>query len=170
MLSRALPAIFLFVSGARAVGQTGTSMPSNDEILELLAKAEQKVAGFENAVKSIKPNLDRVDPKLSPMYADAAAAAHVIILSARKNGPSAYRLVSLVTTLDDLSLDAATASIQLLLLQIKSGQTAASNLDFLVPLLSSKNECNDISELIMHATLRFIHTEEEALEKMSHMK
>jgi hypothetical protein len=135
-----------------------------------VAKAEQKVAGFEKAVKGIKPDLDKADPKLSTMYADAGAAAHVIILSIRKNGPSAYSLTSLVTTLDDLSLDAATATVQLLLLRIQSGQTAAINLDFLVPLMTSKNECNDISELIMHATLRYIHAEEDVLEKLSHVK
>ncbi|HLN04250.1 MAG TPA: hypothetical protein VK335_33495 [Bryobacteraceae bacterium] len=170
MRRRGLPAILVFfVSAVRAFSQTGTSIPSNDEIFELLAKAEQKVSGFENAVKGVKPDLDKADPKLSTMYKDAGAAAHVIILSIRKNGPSAYGLMSLVTTLDDLSLDAATASVQLLLLRIQSGKTAASNLDFLVPLMTSKNECNDISELIMHATLRYIRAEEDVLEKLSHI-
>lgn len=153
-----------------AVAQDATATPSNDEVLELLAKAEQKVAGFESAVKSVKTDLDRADPKLSKMYLDAGAAAHVIIGSVRKNGPSAYGLTSLVTTLDDLSLDAATASVQLLLLRIQSGQAVASRLDFLVPLMTSKNECSDISELLMHATLRLIHTEEKVLQKLSQIK
>jgi hypothetical protein len=134
-----LPALLLLsISAVRAFSQTGTSMPSNDEILELLAKAEQKVSGFENAVKGVKPDLDKADPELSKTYVDAGAAAHVIILSIRKNGPSAYSLMSLVTTLDDLSLDASTATIQLLLLRIQSGQTAASTLGFIVPLMTSK--------------------------------
>jgi hypothetical protein len=67
-------------------------------------------------------------------------------------------------------LDAATATVQLLLLRVQSGQTGASGLDFVIPLMTSKNECNDISELIMHATLRYIHTEEDVLEKLSHIK
>jgi len=171
MRRRALPALILFsVFAMRAFGQAGTSIPSNDEILELLAKAEQKVSGFENAIKGVTPSLDRADPELSKMYVDAGAAAHVIIRSIRKNGPSAYSLMGLVTTLDDLSLDAATATIQLLLLQIQSGQTASTSLSFVVPLMTSKNECNDISELIMHATLRFIHAEEDVLQKLSHGK
>lgn len=145
-------------------------MPSKDEILELLGKADQKISGFENAVKSVKPNLDKADPKLSAMYLNAASAVHVIVLSIRKNGPSAYNLVSLVTTLDDLSLDAATASVQLLLLRIKSGQTEASALAFLIPLMTSKTECYDISELIMHATLRYIAAEEDLLQKLSQVK
>src|ERR1017187_10484047 len=71
-----LPVLLLLsVSAVPAFCQTGTSIPSNDEILELVAKAEQKVSGFENAVKSVKPDLDKVDPKLSTTYADAGAAA-----------------------------------------------------------------------------------------------
>ena len=163
--------VFLFlhytVSGQ---SQTGTSMPSNDEIFELLAKAEEKVSAFESGLKSIKTDLDKADPKSSPKYLDAATAAHKIIKDIRKNGPSAYALVGLVTTLDDLSLDAATASITLLLFQIKSGQTENSGLWFLVPLLTSKNDCTDISELIMHATLRLIRTEEDILDKLSRTK
>ena len=161
-------ALFLFAS--MAFGQSGTTMPSNDEIFELLAKAEQKVSGFESAVKSVKPDLDKADPELSKMYTDAASAARVIITSIRSNGPSAYSLTSLVTTLDDLSLDAATATVQLLLLRIQSGQTTANRLDFIVPLMTSKNDCNDISELLMHATLRLIHTEEDVLQKLSQAK
>jgi len=167
-----LPALLLLAAFApAAVGQTGTSMPSNDEILELMSKAEEKVGGFEKALKGVKPDLDKVDPQLSTNYLNAASAARTIIVSIRKNGPSAYALVSLVTTLDDLSLDAATATVQLLLLGINSGQTGAAKLGvFLVPLMTSKNECNDMSELIMHATLRYIHTEEDVLEKLSHIK
>src|ERR1035438_1293914 len=105
MRHRGVPAILVFFVSVRAFSQTGTSIPSNDEIFELLAKAEQKVFGFENAVNGVKPVLDKADPKLSTMYKDAGATAHVIILSIRKNGPSAYSLMSLVTALDDLSLD-----------------------------------------------------------------
>jgi hypothetical protein len=164
-----LVAVFSFLPCRLALAQ-GTATPSNDEVLELVAKAEQKVAGFESAIKSVRSDLDRADPKLSKMYTDAAAAARVIIVGIRKNGSSAYSLTSLVTTLDDLSLDAATASVQLLLLRIQSGQATTNRLDFLVPLMTSKNECNDISELLTHATLRLIHTEEEVLQKLSEIK
>lgn len=162
--------LLLALSALAAFGQTGASMPSNDEIFELLDKAQEKVSGFENAVKTVKPMLDKADPKLSTMYLNAASAARTIIVSIRKNSPTAYGLTSLVTTLDDLSLDAATATIQLLLLRIQSGEPGVSGLDFIIPLMTSKNECNDISELIMHATLRYIHTEEDVLEKLSHIK
>jgi hypothetical protein len=172
MSRRGLPTLLLFfVSAVLAFSQTGTSMPSNDEILELVAKADQKVSGFEDAVNGVKTDLDKADPELSKTYADAAAAAHAIIRSIRKNGPSAYGLVGLVATLDDLSLDASVVTIQLLLLRIQSGQTAVSTLwVFVVPLLTSKNECHDISELIKHATLRLISAEEDVLHKLAHSK
>lgn len=145
--------LLLVVSAVAAVGQTGTSMPSADEISELMSKAEEKVTGFEKALNGVKLDLDKVDPQLSTNYLKAASGARIIVGIIRKNGPSAYALVSLVTTLDDMSLDAATATVQLLLKAISSGQTGTSSLGvFLVPLMTSKNECNDMSELIMHAT------------------
>jgi hypothetical protein len=165
---RAVSSVLIFATVA--FGQPGTSAPSKDEILELMNKADEKVSGFEKAVKSVQPSLDKIDPNLSATYLNAASAARTIIRAIQKNGPSAYGLVSLVTTLDDLSLDAATASIQLMLLRDQSGQTGARGLDFLVPLMTAKNECYDISELIMHATLRYIHVQEDLLEELSRTK
>jgi hypothetical protein len=89
-------------------------MPSKSEIFELLDKADQKISGFEVAVKGAKPNLDGIDAKLSKNYLDAASTAHLMIQTLHKNGPSAYGLVGLLATLDDLSLDAANAGVQLL--------------------------------------------------------
>ena len=88
-------------------------MPSDAEIGELLTKADQKVAGFEEAVKLAKPHLDRTNSRLC-FCLDAAATAHKLIEATQKNGTSAFRLVGLLATLDDLSLDAANASVLLL--------------------------------------------------------
>lgn len=41
-----------------------SSMPSKEEISELLSKANEKTIAFEQAVKAAKPFLDRIDPKL----------------------------------------------------------------------------------------------------------
>lgn len=123
----------LLLSGTVGYGQKNAAAPSGDEILELLAKAEQKVSGFETAVGSVKPELDKVDPELSEKYVVAASSARAIITSVRKTGPSAYALAALVTTLDDLSLDATTAAMQLLLVRVRSGRGTDSRLDFMVP-------------------------------------
>ena len=158
--------VLLGVLAGGGWGQTGTSIPSKDEIFELLSKANEKVSSFEMAVRLVKTDLDKVDPKLSGNYLNAASAAHTIIDGIKKNGLSAYSMVALVSTMDDLSLDAATASVQLLLLKMQQQGQTVSGLDSIVLLMTSKNECNDIGELIMHATLRYIHGEEELLGKL----
>ena len=55
-----------------------------------------------------------INSKLVTNYLDAANTAHLIIDSMQKKGPSGSSLVGLFATLDDLSLDAANASVLLL--------------------------------------------------------
>jgi hypothetical protein len=147
-----------------------TSMPSNEEISELIAKADEKVSSFEEAVKNAKPYLDKINPKLVTNYLDGASAAHTIIQSMKKNGPSSYGLVSLLATLDDLALNAATASVHLLRTDeedvMKGKQPDVGPLSSVLLLNTSSTACNDISELILHATLRYVRVEEQALVKL----
>lgn len=146
------------------------SMPSNAEIGELLSKADQKVTGFEEAVKLAKPHLDKMNSRLSSNYLDAAATAHKLIEATQKNGTSAFRLVGLLATLDDLSLDAANASVLLLRDDeeqlMKGKQPGAAALSSVVVLNNAGTAVNDISELLMHATLRLVEAEEQVLDKL----
>jgi hypothetical protein len=143
------------------------NMPSNAEIGELLSKADQKVTNFEEAVKQAKPHLDKINSRLSSNYLDAAATAHHLIDGTQKNGTSAYRLVGLLATLDDVSLDAANASVLLLRNDeeqlAKGKQPGVAAVSSVVALSSAGTAVNDISELLMHATLRFIGAEEQLL-------
>lgn len=157
--------LLLAVFAGAALGQSGSSLPSKDEIFELLDKADQKISAFENAVKSSRPKLDEIDRKLSGNYLDATSTAHTMIQALHKSGPSGYGLVSLLATLDDLSLDAANASVKLLY-ATKAGQPNAEAVAAVILLGNSGTACNDIAELLMHATLRYIHVEEEVLEKL----
>jgi hypothetical protein len=145
-------------------------MPSTSEFGELVGKADQKVAMFEQAVKIAKPHLDNANPKLSANYLDGASTAHDIIKAIQKNGPSAYALVLLITTLDDLSLDAAKGSLTLLIVdegRVAKGQSPDSGAQTSVLSLSNAGDgCTDIAELLMHATARFIQAEEEILGKL----
>jgi hypothetical protein len=147
-----------------------TSMPSNEEISELIAKADEKVSSFEEAVKNAKPYLDKINPKLATNYLDGASAAHAIIQAMKKNGPSSYGLVSLLATLDDLALDAATASVHLLRTDeenvMKGKQPDVGPLSSVLLLNTASTACNDISELILHATLRYVRAEEQVLVKL----
>jgi hypothetical protein len=161
----------LLLSGfpSAALGQTESSMPSKDEIFELLDKADQKISIFEDAVRSAKPKLDGIDQQISKNYLDAASTSHVMIRALHKNGPSAHALVGLLATIDDLSLDAANASVKLL--DPTRGQPPDGSVVASVILLSSSGAaCNDIAELIMHATLRLIHVEEELIQSLPNQK
>jgi len=144
-----------------ALGQSKSSLPSKDEIFELLSKANEKISGFEEAVRTVRPVLDKIDPKLSKNYLDAASTAHLLIKKMNANGPSAYRLVGLLATIDDLSRQAANASVFLLMNNPSQG-----SVPFVMTLTASGTACNDIAELIMHATLRFIQAEEEIINSL----
>jgi hypothetical protein len=68
-------------------------MPSKCEIFELIDQADQKVSGFEAAVRNVKPALDGFDAKLAKNYTDGATTAHFMIQSIHKNGSTADRCV-----------------------------------------------------------------------------
>jgi hypothetical protein len=105
--------------------------------------------------------LDKVDPKLSKTYLDAASTAHLLIKKMNANGPSAYGLVGLLATIDDLSRQAANASVVLLM-----NNPSQASVPLVMMLTASGTACNDIAELIMHATLRFILAEEELINSL----
>ena len=94
-------------------------------------------------------------------------SARQIITALKYKGESAYGLIGLLSTLDDLSLDASHASTQILLYGARSisarGTFPDSVTGGVVALSTAGNDCYDISELIMHATLRLVAVEEAAL-------
>lgn len=143
------------------------SMPSKQEISELLSKAEEKISGFEQAMKTVKPTLEGIDSSLMPKALDAASTAHLIVSALQKNGASGYSLVSLVFTLDDLASNASRSALVLALTDrdrvVTGGRPDANLPGQVVSLISAGNACNDISELIMHATLRYLSVEEAVL-------
>jgi hypothetical protein len=153
-----------------AISELQRSMPSEKEFLELLAKAAEKVSAFEAAVKIARPRLDKVDAKYAINYLNAVTTAHLSISTTIKNGPTAYNLVGVLTTLDDLSLDAANGTTFLLAAdedRVAKGEPPDSGTRSAVLALSAAgSSCNDIAELIFHATMRLIAAEETALNKL----
>jgi hypothetical protein len=147
------------------------NLPSEEEVSPLVTKADEKVSAFEEAMKSAKPWLDEMAPKLPTNYGlNAASAAHTIIQGIQTNGASASSLVALLATLDDVSLDAATASVQLLEtdeVNISKGKRPDLRvLAAVVRLTNSGNACNDMAELILHVTLRYVTAEEAIIESV----
>ena len=121
------------------------------------------MVGFQDAVKATQPDLDKVEPKVAKNYFDAASTARELIRATKANGPSAYRLLGIMATLDDLSLDAATAAVTLLIAGKPQDPRIINQVTIL---MGTKNGCNDIGELIMHATMRLGRVEEDLLEKL----
>src|SRR5258708_3830460 len=159
LLVLASPAIATPQNSKDAISELQRRMPAEKEFAELLSKANEKVSTFEAAVKNAKPRLDKIDTKYAANYLDGAATAHALISKTIKNGATAYALVGILTTLDDLSLDAATGTT--FLIAANQGQATPQ----LRPLAAAGTACNDIAELIFHATMRLISAEETALNK-----
>ena len=145
------------------------SMPSNEELAELLSNASQKITSFQEAVQGAKPYLDQQDPKLVSNYMDTAKTAEGTIKVGLKEGASAYRLVGLLSLLDDMTVDASNASFRLMQEDAKAVGAKRADIGVLaaiLPLNGAQTGLNDISELILHATLRYVGTEEQALTKL----
>lgn len=152
--------LLLVLIGGAAFGQAAPSLPSKEEIFELVDKADQKVSSFEATIKQVRLALDKADTNLAKNYLDAASTAHWMIQTLHKNGPSGYALVGLLATLDDLSLDAMRAAV--IFAKLAPSSPGANNSVMLLTAVGTG--CNDVAELIMHATLRFIQAEEKVLE------
>ena len=143
------------------------NMPSEAEVGELVAKAAEKVEAFQKTLDSAKPILDKADSSAYDKDENAIAGARSILAALKNNGRSAYALVGLLSTLDDLDLDATQDSRAIMFLgfqamannnKLPEGMTA-----MVIMLDSSATSLYDISELVMHATLRFVGGEEAVL-------
>lgn len=83
-----------------------------------------------------------------------------------KNGSSAYKFVGVLTTLDDLSIDAASGNVLLLSADVTKGRLPdAATGSAVFALSTAGTACNDFAELIFHATMRLIAAEETALNR-----
>ncbi len=169
-MKRLVGCVFLFLvfaplakpqASKDVISELQRNMPSEKEFSELLAKADEKVSAFEAAIKNAKSGLDKIDAKHARNYLDAATTAHLLVSKTIKNGATAYNLVGVLTTLDDLSLDAAMSTTFLL----AAPHDTRTN-EVVIALSSAGTACNDIAELIFHATMRLIAAEETALNKL----
>ena len=142
------------------------TMPSSAEILELANKADENIRGFEKALKASAPYLDK-----DTVQGDQAAvdAAHMPPSAQfRKNGPSMYVLVGLLSSLDDLTLDAARASRIIILamgqnsFKDSSAQGSATAAGMAL-ITVTENSLYDISDLFLHVTLRYAAAENDLM-------
>src|SRR5579875_152386 len=89
---------------------SAASMPSNEEIGDLLSKTSEYVDTYRQTFATAKPLLAKAPtPGFYEKATELSKQAYTVITAIRKNGPSAYALVGLVTILDDMSLNATRA-------------------------------------------------------------
>ena len=137
------------------------SMPSDAEIGELLSKASEYVETYKQTFATAKGSLEQgSQPGFYDRAATMSAQATQIISTIKKNGSTAVALVSLIAVLDDMSLNGARASAVAMLLA--AGEDKRAMQDF-QNLAQAEKNCYDISELLLHATIRYISAEETAL-------
>ena len=78
-----MPWAILFFVGFTSFAQNKStdnaraSIPSKEEISELLSKADEKISSFEQSMKSEKPTLDAIDSSLTSKGLDAASTVSV---------------------------------------------------------------------------------------------
>jgi hypothetical protein len=145
---------------------TASNLPSEAEIGELLDKASEFIANYQRAFTNAKPILSKAPSDFYDKKSDLPARANEVIASIKTNGSTAYRLVGLISMLDDMSLTASRASLQVAVLGIKDSSESKVNAHWqtdMVAVAQAGQSCYDISELLLHATLRYIAVEEAAL-------
>jgi hypothetical protein len=166
----AIPAVRpVSAQAAQAQAEKTPSLPSDEEIGDLLDKATEYVQTYQRAFTNAKHTLDKSPtPGFIEKATQLCSQANFTIASIKKNGPSAFALVSLIAVLDDMSLNGARASSMAMIvgMQENKANPADHAMQDFQDLAQAEKNCYDISELILHATLRYISVEESALQTL----
>jgi hypothetical protein len=156
-------------SGEARQSSNVPELPSEEEIGELLSKASEYVQTYQQTFTSSKSSLDKTaTPGFYAKGMELSAQASSVIAAIKKKGSSAYALVGLIAILDDMSLNAARASAATTLVALEENRSDPKNhvtIDF-VSLAQAEKNCYDISELLLHSTLRYIAVEETVLQTL----
>jgi tRNA splicing ligase len=142
------------------------NMPSEAEIGELINKASEYVDTYKRTFTNAKASIDKAPTNgFDQSAATLADQASGVITAIKKNGSTGVALLSLLTILDDMSLNAQKASAVVMIVALREDKTNRNNhamQDFQDLAQAGKN-CYDISELLFHAAIRYISAEETAL-------
>jgi hypothetical protein len=100
---------------------------------------------------------------------ELSGQADSAIAAVRKNGSSAYALVGLVIILDDMSLNATRAYAVTMVVALGENRSdlKSHGTDDFQNLAQAGKNCYDISELLLHPTLRLIAVEEQTLRELT---
>jgi hypothetical protein len=144
-------------------GQDAQSIPSQQEIDELASKADQKIKVLQDALTSARQDIEKNAPDLWTNEMETISTARDLIKTLREKGLSAYRLVMLNITIDDISR----ASLLSVIVAIPAATALSPEARTrLAAVTSAELACYDISELLGHATLRLIKAEEDIINRL----
>jgi len=155
--------------GAYAQSEQQIDFPSKGEISALVNKAAEDVVGYEAAIRAAKLNMDKADPRLFQRDMEAISAAREVVGAIQKNGASAYTLVTLLSVLDDIGLNASRDVFQTEAFYLQPDRIDTDHTELTAEMLVLSGEakaCSGISELILHTTLRYVDAEETILSTM----
>jgi hypothetical protein len=138
-------------------------MPQKGELIPLLTKTDEKIVEFEKSILGLKADIERVDPGATAKITTGAAAAHQIIAQMLSDGHTAGRLVALLPSLDDFTRHASRESLLLVLNGIATNSPAKD----ISGLASVGNSLYDISDLLLHTTLRAVNSNDAFIGEMA---
>jgi predicted nucleic acid-binding Zn-ribbon protein len=147
------------------------SMPTEAEIGELISKASEYVDTYRRTFTNTKASLDKAPtPGFYEKAIEECTQASEVISAIKKNGSTAVALVSLIAILDDMSLNGARASASTMLVAMSEDRAKSSDhaMQDFQDIAQAEKNCYDISELLLHATIRYISAEENALRTLLH--
>lgn len=137
--------------------------PSSEELLELADKAQEKTDAYRVAIVAAKQDLPANEYQ---QYMSAVGPANEIIKGLRQS-KSAYATVALVTILDDMTLNASRAELQLMTHLADASEVIRTRVMLEGATIgTAESGCYDISELTMHAALRYVGFEETSLNEV----
>jgi hypothetical protein len=151
-------AILVFLPAFATAQDKQQAIPSKAEFTDLFTRADENLKAFDSALGNARPALDKQDPDLFKKYSKAAVTAKEVLKALQETSPSAYGLVGLITTLDDVTLNASRAATVILLSHSKENNDAT-----IAGLGAAQNGCYEVSERLTNATLRLIKVEEKVL-------
>jgi hypothetical protein len=146
------------------------SLPSQAEINELLDKAREYVATYRRTFANAKDTLVKSsDPDFATSANTLCDQAEGLIATIKKSGSTGASLLSMLTVLDDMSLNASKASAAAMMVAVTENRSVKTNhamQDFQDLAQAGKN-CYDISGLLFHATFRYVSVEDEVIRQIS---
>jgi hypothetical protein len=140
--------------------------PSNEEVMDLLNKTDEKLDSLQKALDGAKTILEKAQPGMYRQTSTLVSTGHTLIAAMHKNGFSAYALVALISDLDDIYINVAFSELHIYRLTADAAvnhQPSLNTSESFLEIAEEGKGLYDMSELLLHTTLRLVKTEEDII-------